>query len=286
MNQITNKISKHPFIRNLLLALCAIVVFVFILSLLLNVITRHNTYRTVPDFKGVPISKVAKVARRASVRTQVIDSLYIPAYDPGVVLEQTPAAGVHVKAGRRIFLTINSAHRKNVRIPYVTGFSLRQAKNNLEVAGLEIEKIVYRSDMATNNVLEERLGNKLITSETNMEAEAGSGITLVVGLAQGAGAPAVPRVVGFSLKEAKSRIWEVGLNVGKVEMDDDINLLNLPQAKVYFQSPDFPQKIAYGSQVNIRLSLDQARIDKGIDQSDAKARKVIQDEEDSTAIDN
>jgi len=278
MNRIKKKIDRHPFLRNIILAVCAVIVLVFVTNILLGYFTRHGSYRLVPDFKGMTVAQVAKAARHASVQAQVADSLYIPAYEPGTVLDQTPNPGTRVKSGRRIFLTVNSSHRTKVQVPYVTGFSLRQAKNNLEVAGLEIDKLVYREDMAANYVLEERLGGTVITPETKLEVEVGSGVTLVVGLA-GDNAQAVPRVVGFSLKEAKSRVWEVGLNVGKVEMDNDITLLNLPQAKVFAQSPDFPQRVAYGSQVNIKLSLDQAKIDKGIDQSDNKARKVIQDED-------
>ena len=279
MNRITKKIDKYPFVRNLVLAVCAVVVLVFVLGILLDIFTRHDTHRAVPDFTGMPVAKAMKAARHASMHAQVIDSLYIQAYEPGTVLEQTPASGTQVKAGRNIFLTVNSAHRQKVKIPYVTGFSLRQAKNNLEVAGLGIDKIVYRADIATNYVLEQRFGDKVITDQSNLEVEAGSNVTLVVGLGPGAGAQAVPRVVGFSLKEARSRIWEVGLNVGTITMDNDINLLNQAQAKVYAQNPAFPQKVAYGSPVNIRLTLDQNKIDKGIDQSDASARKVLQDEE-------
>ncbi|GHV01808.1 hypothetical protein FACS1894159_10120 [Bacteroidia bacterium] len=272
--------------RNLVMALCALIAFAFVLSVLLGVFTRHNTHRTVPDFRGMQIDKATKAARRASMRTCVADSLFLPAYEPGVVLEQVPAPGAKVKAGRRIFLTVNSTHRQKVRIPYVAGFSLRQAKNNLEVAGLEIEKLVYRGDIATNNVLEERYGKTVITPKTDMEVEVGQGVTLVVGLGPGATAQAVPRVVGFSLKEAKSRIWEVGFNVGAVEMDEGITLLNQSQAKVYRQTPDYPQRAGYGAQVNIRLTLDQTRIDRGIDRSDAVARKVVQDEEQQDETDS
>ena len=72
-----------------------------------------------------------------------------------VVLDQLPEKGVEVKPGRTIYVTINSFSQKRVPVPYVAGRSLRQAKNMLEIAGLEIAELVYRPDMATNYVLEE-----------------------------------------------------------------------------------------------------------------------------------
>ena len=50
-------------------------------------------------------------------------------------------------------------------MPYVAGRSLRQAKNMLEVAGLGIEQIVYRPDLATNYVLEEYADGKRISEK-------------------------------------------------------------------------------------------------------------------------
>ena len=272
--KLIGKINKYPFTRNLVLAICAVIVFIFLVTVMLNVFTRHGTSRSVPDFKGMKIEKVGRAARRASVRMEIADSLYIPAYEPGMVLDQTPKPGTKVKSGRRVFLTINAAQRKKVEIPYVAGYSLRQAKNILEMAGLEIDKLTYRADMATNNVLEERYQNKAITATSKIQAEVGSGVTLVVGVAPGAAGPNTPKVVGFPLKEAKSRIWESGLNVGVIEFDEDINLLNQVQAKVWWQSPDFPQKISYGSKVNIKLTLDEDKVTSGAKQSDARSKAV------------
>lgn len=102
-----------------------------------------------------------------------------------------------MKSGRRVFVTINSYRQKMVTIPYVTGFSLRQAKSNLEMAGLGIDKLIYQNDIATNNVLEERYNGKIIHPGSKMQAEMGAGITLVVGLGSDATAQAVPRLAGL-----------------------------------------------------------------------------------------
>ena len=121
-----------------------------------------------------------------------------------------------------------------VTIPYVTGYSLRQAKSNLEMADSEITapELIYQSDLATNNVLEERYNGRIIRPGNKVQAEMGSGITLVVGLGSEDAVQAVPRLAGFSAREAKSRLWEAGFNVGRIKRDAGINLLNEKEAQV------------------------------------------------------
>ena len=36
----------------------------------------------------------------------------------------------------------------------------------------------------------------------------------------------MPKTVGLHLQQAKSRLWELGLNIGKISFDEGINLLN------------------------------------------------------------
>ena len=54
----------------------------------------------------------------------------------------------------------------------------------------------------------------------------------------------------------QSRLWELGINVGRVTFDEGINLLNQKQARVYRQSPSAEQSIALGQRVDLWLTLD------------------------------
>ena len=167
-----------------------------------------------------------------------------------------------MKPGRTVYITINSFRQKMVPVPYVAGRSLRQAKNMLEIAGLEIAELVYRPDMATNYVLEEYCEGKPVTPATRMEAEMGSGVTLYVGVEEGRGTTVVPRLVGLPLMQAKGRLWELGLNVGNVDFDEGVNLLNQKEARVYVQIPGAERSAALGSKVGLRLTLDGQKVDK------------------------
>ncbi len=272
--KIASRINEDPLLRNVVLAVCAVIVFVFICSMLLNIATRHGRHRTVPDFTGMELREAKREARRASLRLEVADSIYQPAVPGGTVLDQNPAPGASVKPGRRIFLTTNFYAQPTVAIPYVTGFSLRQAKNNLEVAGLEIEKLVYRPDLAGNCVLEELYKGRTVTQGGKQQAEVGSGVTLIVGLADGS-AVKVPKLVGFPLKVAKSRLWEMGLNVGRIEQGEGINIVNIAEARVWSQSPEQGESVAPGREVSFRLTLDEEKVASGSQSSDHSARRII-----------
>lgn len=272
------KLWNNYVVRNLILAAGAVLILVFLASLALKVITRHNRYKEVPEFVGVNIYDAQKMARKANLNIEINDSLFVPIYEPGMVLEQNPEAGTNVKSGRNIFVTINSFTQKKVEIPYVKGFSLRQAKNILETAGLEIEKIVYVNDMATNYVLEQSYNGKVIRKDTKMSIEMGSGITLTVGRSHSTRPIGMPRVVGLSLRDAKSRLWENGFNVGKITYDEGIELIDQRSAKVYEQSVPQGRNTTLGTSVALKLTLDDKKIGQSVSSSEKASRRIVEEQ--------
>lgn len=278
LKKIFNTISQHFLLRNVILAVCLIIVLIYIVNLMLNIFTRHNEKFIVPDFSGHKVEQVGHLTKEADLELIVIDSLYVIGAEPGSILDQSPKAGSGVKSGRKIFLTINSMSPRSEVIPYVTGYSLRQAKNMLETKGFEIEKLVYKSDMATNNVIGQSFNGKEITRGSTLKATLGEGITLTVGVARGnneAPLPLVPRIVGLSLREAKSRLWEIGLNVGEIIYDTKLSPSELSSAKVYKQVPDQQNRTDYGSKVTMYMSIDNDKIEKGVVRSDENRRKIL-----------
>lgn len=272
---------KQTVIRHLILAASLLVIGLFLVQVLLGIFTRHGRYREVPEMVGLSLDEATELAaRNGGLRIEVSDSLFVPIYDGGVVLEQNPKAGTEVKNGRRIFVTVNSYRQKMVEIPYVTGFSLRQAKNNLESVGLEIERLEYVEDIATNYILSQKFGGRTIEEGQKIEAEIGSGITLVVGRGEDEekSRVAVPRVVGMTLYEAKSRLWDSGLNVGRITSDEGVNQLNERNARVYVQSPAQGVVTSLGSGVALSLSLDDERINRGVTSADEDARRRADEE--------
>lgn len=233
--------------------------------------TRHNARRTVPDFIGTQFNDAKRSADSNDLEIIINDSLYVSTYPGGVVLDQLPKGGAVVKPGRKVYVTVNTARQRIVDVPYVAGRSLRQAKNMLETVGLTIERIVFVQDLATNYVIEEYIGETKVEENGGMRVEKGSGVILHVGVAEDAPPVTVPLIVGCSLVEAKSRLWETGLNVGDVIFESDIPTRERKNAKVVWQSEIPGRPIGYGRVVALRLTLDADKVEKALAEQDLKA---------------
>lgn len=263
------KNEPNIVVRNVVLAICFCIVGAFLLKISLNVATRHGEVYTVPDFSAMSIEEAKQAAAPAKLRLEIFDSLYVVGMPGGVVLDQLPKAGARVKSERRVLLTINSHNQRKAQIPYVAGYSLRQAKNILMTAGFEIERLEYVEDMAMNNVLTQYYKGQQIVQGSQLEAEIGSGIVLQVGFNPDAQTnPVVPRIVGRSLKEAKSILWEAGYNVGDIMRDEDISAANQNDCKVYKQEPNQAEELAWGEKVTIYITTDGEKVKRGVSESD------------------
>ena len=224
--------------------------------------TRHSARRTVPDFVGLKLNDANYFAGRRDLKIVINDSLHVSAYPGGVILDQLPKGGVVVKPGRKVYVTVNSVRQRMVVVPYVAGRSLRQAKNMLETAGLTIDNLEYVEDIATNYVLGEVVdGVEVLEDSLEVRAEMGSGVVLRVGVSPTDKQTLVPQVLGRTLFEAKSRLWEAGLNVGEIEFDGDVDLSERNRAKVYYQSELVGSPLEYGSHIALRLTADAERLE-------------------------
>ncbi len=268
---------KSPLLKNIVVIALLMVAMLVVAHILMLWGTRHGARRVVPDLSGVALSDAERIARENDLELHINDSLFVPAYAGGIILDQLPEGGVEVKPGRTVYITINSFRQKMVPVPYVAGRSLRQAKNMLEIAGLEINELIYRPDMATNYVLEQFCDRQQILADSRVEAEMGSGITLYVGVEPAENVALVPQVVGLSLRDAKSRLWESGLNVGKIDFEEGINLLNQKEARLYAQSPSAETATTLGSEVTLRLTLDTEKVKNSRTEAERQAREAMEE---------
>ena len=237
--------------------------------------TRHSARRTVPDFVGLQLNDAEYFAGRRDLEIIINDSLHVSAYPGGVVLDQLPKGGVVVKPGRKVYVTINSSRQRMVAVPYVAGRSLRQAKNMLETAGLTIDHLEYAEDIATNYVLAEFINGEEVLEESELQAEMGSGVVLRVGVSATDTATVAPQVLGRSLFEAKSRLWESGLNIGEIVFEEGMPALERNRAKVYQQSVLPTEVVAYGARVSLHLTLDAVKVDSAIVQQERRIEEAL-----------
>lgn len=112
--------------------------YILVDSIIMPSYTRHDTAVQVPNVEDRPFeeAKTAMERRGLSVQRQV--GRYNPNVDRGIVVDQTPLARATVKPGRRVYLTVNTGEVPMVNIPDLKGVSVREAKNRISSAGLEV----------------------------------------------------------------------------------------------------------------------------------------------------
>lgn len=247
-------------IKNLIWALVYVAVLIAGITIGLSLLTNHNKEIEVPDFTTLTVEESASIAEAAGIRVEVTDSVYVRRMERGAVFSQNPVAGSRVKKNRLIRLTINALHAKQVSMPNLVGFSMRQAKAELSSKGLNLGKLKYVSDMATNNVLKQQYRGADIKSGTMIDS--GSDIDLVVGLNETDNQTRVPNVVGMKYNRAIDAVHDNSLNVARATFDDSVkNYNDSLNAVVFRQTPSASSApIGMGGDVSLFFTLDESKL--------------------------
>jgi len=243
-------------VKNIIWAVIFFVALLIGTTIALNMITHHGQTIEVPDLTSLSVEEASHEAARKHLKVEVIDSIYVRRMEKGAVYSQNPKAGTHVKKGRRVMLTINAMHAKKVSMPNLVGYSMRQAKAELNSRGLALGKLIYVNDIATNNVLRQIYHNREI--RPGVQIEAGSEIDLQVGLNPSDNMTYVPNVKGMKYLRAVDAVHDNSLNLRKLVFDKTVkNYSDSLNAVVYKQTPA-PSKspLLMGSDMTLHLSLD------------------------------
>lgn len=250
-------------VKNLLWAIGAIAGLVILVMVGLSIVTHHNSELVVPDFTNMTFEEASQVASATGVRVQAGDSVFIRQMRRGAVYNQSPKAGAKVKKGRRIVLTMNTRVAKKIPMPSLVGFSMNQAKGEIQNKGLVLGRLIYTRDIATNNVLRQQYKGRDIQPGTMIEV--GSTINLVLGLSSIDGKTYIPKLVGQKYAKAVNSIQDNSLNVGKVSFDSSVKTYNdTLKAVVYQQSPSSGSRpYTMGTEVSLYLTLDEEKLASG-----------------------
>lgn len=267
--------TLRVWLRRVAIAAAIIMFIVIVAMIFLNFYTRHGERYTVPSFAGMTIEEARMASEDMDINFDVVDSIYVEAMAPGVILDQYPKAGSFIKSGRRVTVTTNTYLPKNVIIPYVTGYSLRQAKNRLQSAGLQIGQLVYVPDMAANNVIRQEYHGEVVTPKSNLTVPINSRVVLYVGTGDNPSVMRVPSVIGELLYIAKNRLLEDGLNI-EIREHGSMTRAEAQKAIIYKQYPTPGDSIAYGGVVSLSISLDTAYVAKNIKAFRGNVKKLTE----------
>ncbi len=262
-------------IKNLVLAF-AILVLLFLLMLFsLNIYTHHGQALEVPNLVGLQLNDASKLLSNNEMQYQVIDSVFQPNMQPGVIVQQQPSPGSFIKSYRDVYLTINSRRPPGTAIPDVRDMSLRPAQALLENMGMHVTSVEYVPSEFSNLVKDIKyMGNILAPGQ---KIPAGSNVTLVVGrkALPSDGLQVMPDLHAMSLQEATSAVNNDMLTLGAIKFDEqpatDQDKANFI---VYQQDPLAGDSIQTGKAVTIWLTRNIDKVNPS-DSSAAKEKKAV-----------
>ena len=147
-------IKSKVFVKQLIYAFIAFLVFCFLVIQWLRISTNHNQQIEVPNLEKLSIAQAEDALNSIDLAYVVIDSAnYNPDYPAKSIIEQSPEAGQFVKENRKIYLTLNPSRFPNVELPSILGKTKRQAMAQLLAMGFRVDTaVVYVEDMAEDVV--------------------------------------------------------------------------------------------------------------------------------------
>ncbi|WP_194765820.1 PASTA domain-containing protein [Tamlana sp. I1] len=174
-------ITSKTFLKQIGLAIVAVVVLCYIILKWLNITTNHGEFETVPDLKGKSIHVAQVILKDNKLEIKVQDSAnYNPDYPKYSVIDQEPVSGSKVKEDRKIYVTVNPSGYRKMTIPDgLIDKTFRQVKPTLEAFGFKIGKITYVDNIGKDMVL--KLSNKGNTLHAGDKLEKTSVIDLQLG---------------------------------------------------------------------------------------------------------
>ncbi|MEZ4796763.1 MAG: PASTA domain-containing protein [Flavobacteriaceae bacterium] len=173
-------LKSKVFLKQIGLALLAIIVLCFLMLQWLKITTNHGEFVEVPELTGKSLEVVEMEIEDKDLQMVVQDSAnYNPDYPKYAVIEQTPKAGALVKENRKIYLILNPSGYRKIGVPNVIRRTFRQAKPTLEALGFQLGNISYADDIGKDEVLSIKYKGETITPGTLLEKT--SKIDLVLG---------------------------------------------------------------------------------------------------------
>jgi beta-lactam-binding protein with PASTA domain len=257
MKNLKESKLKKSLPLNILMAIAASVVIIFLFLQTLNFWTNHGEYLRVPDVKGKKLEEATHFLEDQGFDVIIQDSLFQDTVPPLQVLKQFPEPEQTVKVNRTVYLTINRAIAPLIDMPNLVGMSFRNAELELRAKGLKLGDTTYVPDIAKNAVKDQVYNNESIRPGSKIAM--GSSVSLVLGAGIGNEVIPVPDLFGMPYGEALTLLEANGIILGVVLPDPDVR--DTTASYVYWQNPPrFNDQrklnmIRMGQMMDVRLSV-------------------------------
>jgi beta-lactam-binding protein with PASTA domain len=251
---------SRQFLKHLVIAIIVAIVLVFGTLWGLRIYTLHGKGYPVPGFRSLSLDSAIALCKEHKLRPAVIDSVFVPDLPGGVIIDQHPDSGFHIKKNRTIYFTINALEAERVPMPDLIDLAFRKAKAILENMGLEVGAISYEPDLAVNIVLKQLHNQEEIPVDSLIPK--GTMIDLVLGEGLSEEKTLVPSLITLSLDSARSYASNSYLNIGGVVYDETVeNAEDSSQVRVFYQIPVSNDQtyLKLGSSIDLWVTTDTTK---------------------------
>ena len=251
---------SKPFLINIAIAIVVVLLVFWGIFKFIDSYTHHGETISVPSLEGLTIDEVEKILNEKNLRYSILDSVYIPNAEKGVVLDQDPVNGDLVKENRTIYITTSKITPPKTQMPQniIGDNSIRIAIAKLESLGFRIGKLTYIPSIDKNVVLKMDIKGKTIKNGDWILKN--SVINLTIGSGLSGESVIVPYLINLTQEEANNKLLETFLNIGFSDYSscDCISKEDTLNAKVYKQSPVHSQSVVInmGSSVDLYFTND------------------------------
>ena len=167
----------------------------------------------------------------------------VPSKQPGEVLRQTPAAGMTVKKGKTVSLTVNG-EAEQVVVEDVKGYKQQDAYDALKALNLSPKiQAVADDDTAVGYVVK-------TDPAAGSTVSTGTAVTIYVSSGPSTESAVIPNIVGYQYSDAKEQLEAAGFVV-TAEYDDESDK---DENTVLSVSPNEGEKAKKGSVVTVTVS--------------------------------
>lgn len=264
--------KRWPWLAHVLAMIGISLVILFLVFTFIKLYARQGQEYELPDVVGMNIVEL-QADNPIKLDVVVLDSIFRPGQEGGLILTQDPKAGTLVKKGRKLYITMTAYSPDDAVLPELAGLTVRQAVSELLSEGLEVGTLKFVEDRYKNSVIDQTCDGKTIYA--GQQIARGSVIDLTVGLGDSTGRSVVPFVIGKTSDKARRDILSASLNVGKEHLK---GVKHKETAVVYRQEPDYNgvNKYAYGTEVELwYVDEDKTDVQKLVHEFKVDSSKIV-----------
>lgn len=273
--------EEHPLVKHLIYMLGVSVVIVLLAFLLIKIVARQGREYELPDICGSSLKEL-KHDNPLHFKYVVIDSVYNPDVEGGVVLQQDPLPGTMVKTHRKVYVTVSTFNPSDVVLPELSSMTVRSAVSALEASGLRCGRLRFVDSPYRNVILECYCKGKMVYAGEKMSS--GAVVDLTVGRGSTNEGTRVPFVIGQVAAKARKGILSASLNVGAEHFD---GVSNRNSAVCYRLSPDYTGVTRYPLGTSVEMwycDATEADVERIISNFQVDSSQIFEDDFDDIEI--